>query len=128
MKVNQTPKSPWAKVLKSIGIIIFIILVVIGGIGGYFWGLTCPFGSGDDITESIITSIIGIFLGGIVGILIIALIMYFSELGENTRKTAQNTYNNNSSADELKKYKELLDNGVITEEEFIAKKNKILNQ
>ena len=31
-----------------------------------------------------------------------------------------------SSADELKKYKELLDNGIITEEEFNAKKKQLL--
>lgn len=32
----------------------------------------------------------------------------------------------NGAAEELKKYKELLDQGVITEEEFNAKKNKLL--
>ena len=31
-----------------------------------------------------------------------------------------------SNADELKKYKELLDSGVITQEEFDAKKKQIL--
>jgi predicted Zn-dependent peptidase len=31
-----------------------------------------------------------------------------------------------SSADELKKYKELLDSGVITQEEFDAKKKQLL--
>ncbi|MBR3588760.1 MAG: SHOCT domain-containing protein [Clostridia bacterium] len=34
---------------------------------------------------------------------------------------------NNSEADELKKYKDLLDNGVITQEEFDAKKKQLLN-
>ena len=34
---------------------------------------------------------------------------------------------NISSADEIKKYKDLLDAGVITEEEFEAKKAQLLN-
>lgn len=33
----------------------------------------------------------------------------------------------NSVADEIKKYKELLDSGIITEEEFQAKKKQLLN-
>lgn len=33
---------------------------------------------------------------------------------------------NTSDADELKKYKDLLDNGVITQEEFDAKKKQLL--
>lgn len=38
-----------------------------------------------------------------------------------------NTETNFSSADEIMKYKNLLDNGVITQEEFEMKKNQILN-
>ena len=34
--------------------------------------------------------------------------------------------NNSSNADELKKYKELLDMGVISQEEFDAKKKELL--
>ena len=34
--------------------------------------------------------------------------------------------NNASNADELKKYKELLDSGIITQEEFDAKKKQLL--
>ncbi len=34
---------------------------------------------------------------------------------------------NISSADEIRKYKELLDDGIITEEEFNAKKKQLLN-
>lgn len=44
------------------------------------------------------------------------------ELQKNTMTTKDSV----SSADELKKYKELLENGVITEEEFEAKKKKLL--
>ena len=41
--------------------------------------------------------------------------------------TYQEQISSVSSADELKKYKELLDMGVITEEEFSAKKKQLLN-
>ena len=41
----------------------------------------------------------------------------------NVARTA-NVVNQISQADELKKYKELLDNNVITQEEFDKKKNK----
>ena len=38
----------------------------------------------------------------------------------------QQEKNKNSSVEELKQYKELLDNGVITQEEFEAKKKQLL--
>ncbi|MCL2880494.1 MAG: SHOCT domain-containing protein [Treponema sp.] len=41
-------------------------------------------------------------------------------------KTTANRGDGNSSADELKKYKELLDTGIITLEEFDAKKKQLL--
>jgi hypothetical protein len=44
----------------------------------------------------------------------------------NVARTA-NVVNQISQADELKKYKELLDNNVITQEEFDKKKKQILN-
>lgn len=54
---------------------------------------------------------------------------------QNTFETAKNsTVSNNSqsvsatsSADEIMKFKQLLDNGVITQEEFEAKKKQLLN-
>ena len=49
---------------------------------------------------------------------------------DRQRKTTDNTVSKQeapqSSADELKKYKELLDGGVITQEEFDAKKKQLL--
>ena len=44
----------------------------------------------------------------------------------NKSKQEQVKTNNTSIIEELKQYKELLDNGVITQEEFDAKKNQIL--
>lgn len=43
------------------------------------------------------------------------------------RKEQNISINSISQADELKKYKELLDNNVITQEEFDKKKKQILN-
>ena len=51
-----------------------------------------------------------------------------SRLLMDRQQKSQNTVvpNTTSSADELKKYKELLDSGVITQEEFDAKKKQLL--
>ena len=43
------------------------------------------------------------------------------------RKPAVVVQKSNSNADELKKYKELLDSGVISQEEFDAKKKQLLD-
>ena len=45
---------------------------------------------------------------------------------EKSNKINQNNSNVSSNADELKKFKELLDNGVITQEEFDTKKKQLL--
>lgn len=46
--------------------------------------------------------------------------------GKNNKANIQST--NNSSADEIKKYKELLDDGAITQEEYERKKKEILDR
>ena len=43
------------------------------------------------------------------------------------RKEQNISVNSISSADELRKYKELLDTGIITQDEFEKKKKQILN-
>ena len=45
----------------------------------------------------------------------------------NLKKFEPRIYTTNSNADELKKYAELRDKGVITEEEFQSKKKKLLD-
>ena len=47
-----------------------------------------------------------------------------SNMKKNNVARTANVVNQISQADELKKYKELLDNNVITQEEFDKKKNK----
>ena len=44
-----------------------------------------------------------------------------------TRQDKKQVENNTSTTEELKQYKELLDSGVITQEEFEAKKKQLLN-
>lgn len=46
---------------------------------------------------------------------------------QNNKKEQTTVVNNVSNAEELKQYKELLDNGIITQEEFEAKKKQLLN-
>ena len=45
----------------------------------------------------------------------------------NLKKIEPKIYTNTSNADELKKYADLRDQGIITEEEFEAKKKKLLD-
>ena len=45
---------------------------------------------------------------------------------ENLNKKSEENYKSKSNADELKKFKDLFDNGVITEEEFETKKKQLL--
>ncbi len=49
-----------------------------------------------------------------------------NKVAEYKRGKGQNVVNQVSAADELKKFKELLDMGVITQEEFEAKKKQLL--
>lgn len=48
------------------------------------------------------------------------------EQAKNERASTSNNAKEISSADEIKKFKELLDNGIITQEEFDAKKKQLL--
>lgn len=51
----------------------------------------------------------------------------FEQAMNNAKKNnSQSTVSNSSSADEIKKYKDLLDSGAITQEEFDAKKKQLL--
>lgn len=45
----------------------------------------------------------------------------------NSQTSTQSIASGQSIADEIKKYKQLYDQGIITEEEFLAKKEQLLN-
>ena len=52
---------------------------------------------------------------------------YFLVFFNEFKKFEPRIYTTTSNADELKKYAELRDKGIITEEEFQSKKNKLLD-
>lgn len=131
---TEQPGSSAAKSLKVIGKVIIIFFVVGGCIGGGVIGcLEEPF-FGDEALDMLALGFIGAVAGLIVGYLTSLFFMYLAELGENmkiaaksTEATAQQSENEEiNNADALKKYKDLLDSGVITQEEFDAKKKQIL--
>ena len=63
-----------------------------------------------------------------VAIVVLELFRRFSKIDEESKSKsiAPTIIQNVSSAEELKKYKELLDSGIISQEEFDAKKNQLL--
>ena len=116
----------------------FIAFVSIGtGIGGAVFGYSeYPFPithwghkNGNDVINAIIFAAIGVVVGLLVSFLLSIFVLYLAELGENTKKTADAAVQSAkmNSVDDLKKYKELLDSGLITNEEYEAKKKQILN-
>ena len=63
------------------------------------------------------------------GIVVLELYKHFAKIEEESKPRVSKTtiIQNSSSADELKKYRDLLDQGIITQEEFDAKKKELLN-
>ena len=51
----------------------------------------------------------------------------FGDDKENDKQQLEDKANNSSQADEILKFKNLLDQGIISEEEFEAKKKQLLN-
>lgn len=70
--------------------------------------------------------ILGIFIPIVASILMQDRINLICTAPENHRETTPKVTPQQSNADELKKYKELLDMGAITQEEFDAKKKQLL--
>lgn len=105
--------------------VVAIINFLIGGflcwstgvdIRGYYTTPTQPF-----------TYVIPVLFGVIILLSFIKRSNYISPTKKQSVEADINNLNDiNSSADELKKYRDLLDNGVITQEEFDAKKKQLL--
>lgn len=68
------------------------------------------------------------FVLGLIGVIIAACQPSLVNMGNNAGNNNVIVQSNNSTADEIKKFKELLDAGVITEQEFQAKKDQLLKQ
>lgn len=120
---NETTNK-WANVIKFIAIATMIITALIGTVIGALIGNSI----GDEI-YAIIGGAIGLVVGAIIGVIAMSIIMFLSELGKNTRITAEATINSNkvSETDQIIIYKDLLDSGAITQEEFDKKKKELLN-
>ena len=74
------------------------------------------------------TPLVGFWLVVILSIAVVIIDVYkrSSKVANAPVAIKTNVVQANSNADELKKYKDLLDNGVITQEEFEAKKKQLL--
>ncbi len=88
-------------------------------------------GSGiDSGAGTLIGALIGLAVGALAGYLTNLFLLYLAELGQNTAKTAANSGGNPpvSAADEIQKYKEMLDNGVISQQEFEDLKRNLIQK
>ena len=136
-KVSEYKKAKGtvAFTLKIISTIIIIATTVGGGILGFNIDYNeSGFNSGGVWEHPNYAGIAGLFIGtgvGLVaGFLLTLLIRYFAELGENIKKTADATSKQasqeKSETEKIMMYKELLDNGAITQEEYEKKKAELL--
>lgn len=137
-------KSTAASALHIISKVITILFTGIGGIVGYYFGneqrsIALFYDSHDKSSLFVLFlyTTVGLIVGLIVGFIISLLVRYFGELGENTKKVADATteqaketkfQNDNSITRGLMEYKQLLDQGIITQEEFENQKNKLLSK
>lgn len=97
----------------------FIVLFVMGAIWGYV-AYKVILNKGYDKKEAQKWEIIGFFLG-IIGVLIA---LSKPDLNQNQN----NNYIQQSAADELKKIKELYDQGILTEAEYNQKRAELLKK
>lgn len=119
-------RTPIATVTK---VICAIVILALGGIGA---GIGTIFVDWGDDTSEVLCPLVGALLGIIAGVLITLVLLNLVEIGTNVKKSANAAIGTadgssvHSAAEELKKYKELLDQGVITEEEFETQKARLL--
>ncbi|MBR4867861.1 MAG: SHOCT domain-containing protein [Clostridia bacterium] len=112
--------SPVAGTFSALGAIGIVVAIIVGGIVGACMGVAYI----EDGTRGIVLgAMLGALAGGIVGGVIMLIMLFLGEIGTNLRKAANNQAVQTSpatriSADEVKKCKELYDDGIITKEEF----------
>ena len=104
----------------AVAIVLFIVTV--------FNLITCT-QDGEDLYIVSSESFPGVI---IIGLLFAVIVVAFAKRAsfiadaKETQQTVVNNIQETTNADELKKYKDLLDNGAITQEEFDAKKKELL--
>ena len=145
MKSLQIPKNKFLRLLINIGLIVgwfFLINEIYYQV--YNWLVF-------DVGTKLANDIAGIMLLGFGEICWLKLVIHFSfwllitryiwfqksrnrifyglfdKFKINFKKFEPRIYTTSSNADELKKYAELRDQGIITEEEFQSKKSKLLD-
>lgn len=128
VKQEKKAKGSAAFTIRIIANVILVAFTIGGGILGYVLGVEYDTDIGFVVGPSI-----GSIVGLIVSFLSSLLMRYFAELGENTKKIANASikqasiqYNDHSKTQQLIEYKQLLDQGVITQEEFDSKKKQLL--
>ena len=121
-KKDET-SGKWASTIKTIAIVGMVLIALTGTGIGTFVGYT------DSEEMAIIGGVLGVIAGVIVGVIAMSLIMFLAELGNNLRITAEVTKKSNTvdETDQILMYKDLLDCGAITLEEFEKKKKELLN-
>lgn len=77
--------------------------------------------------EPIIVVLVGICIGTIIGTIVVFMIKSLSANNAIVNTIKSKSQSHDSTTDELKKLKELLDMGAISQEEFDAKKKQLLN-
>ena len=124
---KEKVKSPVSSTMKIVARVSWIAISITGGVIGF---VPCATGYGYSDGEMFLHTLIGLAIGTVAGFLINLILMYLAELGENTRKNANANLRiaSQSDADEIAKYHQLYENGVITAEEFEEKKKQLLNQ
>lgn len=100
----------------AIPIINLVFLVLVSGAG-------TPYGY-DELVINIVY-LVFMFIC-LIGIIVLAILKRSALVIPKETNTATIIMQQESNADELKKFKELLDNGIITQEEFDAKKKELL--
>lgn len=113
-------KTAAASVLKIFAYLVIVLLGIGGGISGWLMDKGTAF------------VLIGADIGLGIGFLIFIFIRCLAELYESSKTTADTahpipTNTEKNSLQVLKVYKDLLDQGIISQEEFDAKKKQILD-
>ncbi len=121
--MNNKPKSSAASQLNIIAYVVYALCVIAGIIGGVIVG--------KEILRDILplAVLIGTMIGFAVGHFNTLILRYLAELGINLRIIADASIRkeNVSETDQILIYKDLLDSGAITQEEYETKRKELLN-
>ena len=124
-EANMNEKVGAAASMGIIAKISWAAIAIGGAVAGGFIGDEIVGGRG-----IIAGALIGFAAGALAGFLVNLFLLYLAELGQNTAKTAANSggHSSASTADEIQKYKEMLDNGTITQQEFEDLKRNLIQK